>query len=456
MSTTTTTTATPIGHLPTTRSFLAPDVAAGFEPWKMNLTAISERDPARVYVAVRDAIRVYHLNPISLACKGPALAVLRGPLVRDRNQVPLQADINQIKVGFLGNAEVLVAADDLGRALIWYTDTLDTTPTPTILTLPASAWGIAIHASLHIVAITCNAHTVTVYDLRTPAARRASPVLLDKATQYLDVGHEPQISRTLVGHHSNVPGVVIHSSGKWAASVSIDHTCRIWRLSTGACVGVVDLQQWGWQVCFLPDVGTDLVVVCATVNGVVACRIPEPSSQPLPAPTTARLTTVFAQRPTARHLSHFTRLSMIHLLPELGLVALGSQDGRIALIRVSPSSPAVMDDQLGDDDGSSGWETDSELDVATPATAADHGATLQIDLVTTFPARGSTDEAQAPMYGMLVMRRSVMDPWDVGEPWSGTAYRIANVLLDGSARWADVGPFLPVVSAVSASSAPEY
>src|SRR5271163_15876 len=64
-------------------------------------------------------------------------------------------------VGELGGEEVLVTTDDSGHAEVYFTS--DFERTPLTFKLPMSAWGIDTHSEKRLVAISCNAHIVTIF-----------------------------------------------------------------------------------------------------------------------------------------------------------------------------------------------------------------------------------------------------------------------------------------------------
>ncbi|KAG0366938.1 hypothetical protein BGZ54_004684 [Gamsiella multidivaricata] len=174
--------------------------------------------------------------------------------------------INVIKTGYLGTEEVLVTADESGDVCVWFTMNLQRDPL--LLSVTESAWGIAIHAEQRLIAISSNAHTVTVFhcgiDSRpsqrlfsgytepsasgsnassssSSSTTGAMPALVDRTSQQI-----------LRGHGHNIPCVTFSPCGRFVATASVDQTCRTWRLSDGKQIQQKSLGPlWGWGVCFV-------------------------------------------------------------------------------------------------------------------------------------------------------------------------------------------------------------
>ncbi|KAJ3340619.1 hypothetical protein HDU93_006734 [Gonapodya sp. JEL0774] len=171
------------------------------------------------------------------------------------------APINAVRVGKLGEEEVLTAVDDLGLVRTWLTR--DLTRPPIKLTNTISTWGVATNGPRTLVAVSANDHKVRLWDMgdhpvepledyqhgpgfETAAARHTSTSQL-----HLDATG----SLPLTGHTHNIPSVDISPCGSFVASGSIDGTVRIWNAQNGTCVSTARLgalNDWGWSVRFVP------------------------------------------------------------------------------------------------------------------------------------------------------------------------------------------------------------
>ncbi|KAF9187877.1 hypothetical protein BGZ51_000972 [Haplosporangium sp. Z 767] len=173
--------------------------------------------------------------------------------------------INVLQVGYLGTDEVVVTANESGDVCVWFTMNLQRDPL--LLSVTDSAWGIAIHAEKRLIAVSSNAHTVTVFhcgidgklsrrrlsgDSKTVVdthQRISAPASTSPATTGSVEGTSQQILR---GHGHNIPTVTFSSCGNFVATASVDRTCRTWRLSDGNQIQEKTLGPlWGWGVCFI-------------------------------------------------------------------------------------------------------------------------------------------------------------------------------------------------------------
>ncbi|KAF9432495.1 hypothetical protein BGZ76_010702 [Entomortierella beljakovae] len=156
--------------------------------------------------------------------------------------------INVIKVGYLGTEEVLVVADDKGEVCVWFT--MDLQRDPLLLNVAQSAWGIAIHAEQRLIAVSCNAFTVTVFHCGIDSRPSHTALSTDTPDETPLTGRTSQ--QILTGHGHNVPNISFSPCGNFIASTSVDMTCRTWRVSDGVQVQQKSLQGlWGWGVSFV-------------------------------------------------------------------------------------------------------------------------------------------------------------------------------------------------------------
>ncbi|KAJ3122703.1 hypothetical protein HK098_002539 [Nowakowskiella sp. JEL0407] len=207
-------------------------------PWRLNLLAASRQDSSLFFVADCGTINCHRFPPSAIGGNSylPDDFSIQAPfkkLKTNTNNDP-ETDspfpINALRTGYLGNDEVLVSVDDGANVFIAYTNDLERTPIT--LAVTDSAWGIAIHGSSHRLAISSNAHTITLFNLSDLTSREAE--------------------RVLSGHTNNIPSIDFSSRGDFIASASIDFTCRIWKVESGEqvfCRQISD--QWGWCVRFL-------------------------------------------------------------------------------------------------------------------------------------------------------------------------------------------------------------
>jgi WD40 repeat protein len=138
-------------------------------------------------------------------------------------------------IGQIGQEQVLVTVDDcgqvrvnVGKAASWekwvpFWQQIERK-------VPRSAWGIDTHASRHLLAISCNAHLVTIFHLglgiegwewttRTP----------------------PEI--VLKGHINNIPCVAFDRRGELIASGSLDRTVQLWKCKDASLVRIIKTEN---------------------------------------------------------------------------------------------------------------------------------------------------------------------------------------------------------------------
>ncbi|KAI9172994.1 hypothetical protein H9P43_007125 [Blastocladiella emersonii ATCC 22665] len=435
-----------------------------------NLVAATAHAPHIVFLAVGSEIRCYHLNPVTLACatKKP-FHVLR--LSLEPGEADEDAGVNQIKCGFLGEDEVLVSADDLGRVAVWPVSNLALPPR--MFRVEDSAWGIAIHQDLHLVAVSCNAHTVTVFDLRPPDAQAANPAL----GRDPDTG-VPLAQRHIAAHSNNIPAVAISASGCILASVSIDSSCRLWDLATGECIGWNTLDDWGWQVEFIPPSSFEFThpaadddalrattgpagrapaeqVLCTTRNA--ACLFEAPRLDPAPAASaeskrtpvlrcTAQADLRVPRRPALFWLIQFQRLCMLLPLHGLPVAVAVNQLGVAVIVHLSVRTKA----EPVADDGEAVPLALAAADLllappvspppppppTTTTAPRDPVPALKYSLrdVQWLPLESDSDRIMSPVVGAFAVRRPIVDPLGTGAPEHSVAYRVTLVYHDSTAR----------------------
>ncbi|TPX31217.1 hypothetical protein SeMB42_g07794 [Synchytrium endobioticum] len=206
-------------------------LSAQFVAWRMNLIAFSRNDPTVFFVAELDTICCFrigheHHHPFRRLGAPPDGAA----------DIARRIPINSILVASLGSAEVLVSVDEAAQVRVWRTSALDKTPIS--LTVDESAWGIATHAKRHLLAVSTNAHTITVFDM---------------AECGRSLGTDGRTSKLLLkGHANNIPSICFSPCGKSLVSASIDQTCKIWDLKTGNIIySRAITREWAWTCRFV-------------------------------------------------------------------------------------------------------------------------------------------------------------------------------------------------------------
>ncbi|KAF9197621.1 hypothetical protein BGZ49_001858, partial [Haplosporangium sp. Z 27] len=217
-----------------------------------------------------DIVLVYHFS--TLTPSGTPVVTKRLSDPRCANDEFIDKTINVIQVGYLGTEEVLVTADEAGDVCVWFTKDLQREPL--LLSVTESAWGIAIHSEKRLIAVSCNARTITIFhcgidsrisqsllfgdmesstsDLTTPSQNSTttseagpipSPLPMERASQQI-----------LLGHEHNIPHISFSPCGEFLASASVDRTCRTWRLSDEVQIQQKSLGNlWGWGVSFVDN-----------------------------------------------------------------------------------------------------------------------------------------------------------------------------------------------------------
>ena len=135
-----------------------------------------------------------------------------------------------MRIGEIGDEEVLVATDDSGHVVVHFPKD-DFSRPPLLLKVPMSAWGIDTHSSKRLLAISCNAHIVTVFHLGMGIDG------WEWTTTPPETGETPSI--VMRQHKNNIPCVAFDRTGEYVVSGSLDRTIRMWDCKTGQLLGIV-------------------------------------------------------------------------------------------------------------------------------------------------------------------------------------------------------------------------
>ncbi|KAG0288989.1 hypothetical protein BGZ96_007344 [Linnemannia gamsii] len=218
---------------------------------RMNLLASSRDDPRVLFVVNDDKILVYRFSTLTPSALPTLVDRISDPRSTDEEE-SLDRTINAMQVGYLGSEEVLVTANDAGEVCVWFTSNLRRTPI--LLSVTESAWGIAIHTERRLIAISTNAHTVTVFHCGTNSRISPQHYPSQPASMPLTATEDPTTSQQILsGHGHNIPCVTFSPCGHFIATASVDRTCRTWRLSDGQQIQQKALGPlWGWGVRFVP------------------------------------------------------------------------------------------------------------------------------------------------------------------------------------------------------------
>lgn len=161
----------------------APSALPQFEQHRMNLTALSQTYNL-YFVAFRNQIYVYRPRNLDHSVPGKPDLVIRPPSLtgraKPRSIFPDHPHcVNSMIVGDLGSLEILLVAFDDGDVYAYFTQGLEAemrrrelrqNPSQLIQPRPLfsenlgdSAWGLAIHKSLRIIAVSCNDHRLRLF-----------------------------------------------------------------------------------------------------------------------------------------------------------------------------------------------------------------------------------------------------------------------------------------------------
>ena len=141
-----------------------------------------------------------------------------------------------MRISEIGGEEVLVTTDDCGHIAVHFPKDNFVRPALT-MKVPLSAWGIDTHSSKRLLAISCNAHIVTLFHLGMGV----------EGWEWTTTALEPEESfprLVLAGHYGNIPCVAFDDSGNWVASGSLDRTIRLWDCKNGIMVRQIPGQRY--------------------------------------------------------------------------------------------------------------------------------------------------------------------------------------------------------------------
>ncbi|KAG4303135.1 hypothetical protein PCANB_000500 [Pneumocystis canis] len=210
----------------------------GVKYWRCGLLAVGIKN---VFVAVNDVIRVYEKSPFfdfcenvfyHLKCQVDSHAIIHGEI-----DIETPLSFNSIKIGYLGDEEVLVCCTDSGYINVWFTN--DLLRSPLIFNTEKSAWGIAIHASKRLLAISSNEHNISLWSLSVYNPFKVWD------TDMKEWPHK------FCGHDDNIPSICFNKDGTLLMSAGIDGTCRLWDVVSGTLLYVYSDSQRGWFVGFI-------------------------------------------------------------------------------------------------------------------------------------------------------------------------------------------------------------
>ncbi|CAI2165438.1 13584_t:CDS:10 [Funneliformis geosporum] len=234
--------------------------------WRMNLLAVSDRNKNIMFVAKTDIIYVYRLGLLDYK-PGVPIKELKCPI----DESLKSRTINAIKVGNIGNEEVLVSVDDLGDVFVWFTANLDKNPIQ--FNNDVSTWGIALHGPKRLLAVSANSHSITIFNLQksvqffNDSGEEESHTPKTYASEISDddaLGGKAK--SVLQGHENNIPNICFSACGRFLVSCSIDNTCRLWNVKNGELIQTKVLvrhgdeinddwyemnEDWGWTANFV-------------------------------------------------------------------------------------------------------------------------------------------------------------------------------------------------------------
>ncbi|KAI9344917.1 hypothetical protein BDR26DRAFT_917034, partial [Obelidium mucronatum] len=241
-------------------SYTAIPVLTQCRPYRMNLVAISS---GVLCICVVDTIICFAPPGVGIYALATENRMEPFTLIKPpRAEGHPSTTINAIKSGFLGTTPILATVNDGGQVVVHFTEHLKTGSSgqpPIILRQPKSqsTWGIAIQSEFHLLAVSANSHTVTVYDLGVHSTNDNNT-----SNHNYPLGGPTILQRELIDHENNIPNIEFSKCGKFLASVSIDSSCRLWRLDTGECIAYVkttgapfrsrgNSEEWNWSVNFI-------------------------------------------------------------------------------------------------------------------------------------------------------------------------------------------------------------
>ncbi|KAJ8902328.1 hypothetical protein NDN08_006735 [Rhodosorus marinus] len=220
--------------------------------WRMSLLAM-DSSGKYMYVAGSDGcIREFLLERDDTALRNPLSRTLK---FRRSLRYGIGNTVNQLKCysfddlgdvlfaacGEAGHGPGSVMAIQLGRA-----DERPRDPRGWMATMPDSAWGISAHPGRRVLAVSCNAPSVRLFRILSPASSQ-EPLLAPS------MPHEE-----LVGHLGNIPCVSFTPNGRHLLSCSLDGSIFLWDWEHAGIVSFCDLSHfnsmrtWGWFVQYVP------------------------------------------------------------------------------------------------------------------------------------------------------------------------------------------------------------
>ncbi|KAJ3157060.1 hypothetical protein HDU89_002470 [Geranomyces variabilis] len=215
-------------------------------PWRLNLTACSIKDPTLFFVAVNSRILVFRVpHPSAVGVGRPCLKSLsETPSTIHLGEAGGET-INSIRLGTVGDEEVLAVCRDDGSIQLWFIS--DFQRRPLQFQHKESAWGLALHGPRFLLAASANSHTIIIWNLkREEGTGEEDGPSRAKAESFVDFDQ-----LELAGHEHNVPSIDFSTCGKFLASASIDCCVRIWNVDSGACIFRKFTNQWLWAVRFI-------------------------------------------------------------------------------------------------------------------------------------------------------------------------------------------------------------
>jgi WD40 repeat protein len=132
-------------------------------------------------------------------------------------------------VGEIGGDEVVVTTDNCGQVAVHFPPG-HFGRAPILLKVPHSAWGIDTHSSNRLLAVSCNAHVVTLFHLGLGidgwewTTRTPSEIVLS-------------------GHRHNIPCVGFDMTGEIVASGSLDRTVHLWKCRDGSLLRKIKTEK---------------------------------------------------------------------------------------------------------------------------------------------------------------------------------------------------------------------
>ncbi|GAB5589098.1 hypothetical protein Unana1_03998 [Umbelopsis nana] len=205
---------------------------------------------ADLCIAANDQVLVFDDDPSGSNLRSPT-TVLKNPNQQSSIRfIDSPYKINALKVGFLGDEEILVSVAENGDVCVWRTAKLHIPPI--LLRNNASTWGIAIHANQRLIAVCANSFQITVFNMSMHPSTKQ-----ENSKGFVSIlGSDSQCR--LSGHEHNIPNIDFSECGRYIVSCSIDRQCRVWDLKKRKTIcqrRFADLgresDSWGWTAKFV-------------------------------------------------------------------------------------------------------------------------------------------------------------------------------------------------------------